>query len=123
MIRLKHFLIQLGVKIVLMTQWQQIILGAHKSQGTFRNKFNLHEDRLRFSTAVEIQQTHHLLSMGKSHASSLIYILSSLYAERENVSDRLPKVILRQMCQWTYVACKKIQGAFENFRIESFFFL
>lgn len=78
-----HFLIQLDVKIVLMTQWQQIILGAHKSQGTFRNKFNLHEARFRFSTAVEIQQTHHLLSMGKSRVSSLIYILYTLYVERE----------------------------------------
>lgn len=66
-----------------MTQWQQIILGAHKSQGTFRNKFNLHEDRFRFSTAVEIQQTHQLLSMGKTHVSSLIYILYSLHVDRE----------------------------------------
>lgn len=51
------------------------------------------------------------------------YILSTLSMLTENVTDRLPKVILQQMCQWTYVACKEIQGAFENFRIKSFFFL
>lgn len=117
-----HFLIQLDVKIVLMTQWQQIILGAHKSQGTFRNKFNLHEAGLDLARLWKYSKLI-TCCQWENPVFPHWYIFSTLSMLRENVSDCLPKVILRQMCQWTYVACKEIQGAFENFRIKSFFFL